>query len=418
MPATRPQHPYKTLAFVLALSVMVSGLFTGCHSGPPQGGPPMMLPVSTQPVAIGDVEEASEYLATLRSRKSITLSPKVDGRVLSVNVRSGQAVGQGQVLIEIEPNEQQANVQSAQAGTRVAVAEGQASQAQVPVLQAQLQSAQAELKLAQSQFDRYQQLYTQKAASPNELDQYQAALTRARSQVDNLTNQIKAQQAVVQRSKANMLQSQAQVNLQQVRLSQFWVRAPFQGVVGDVPVHVGDYVTPQSTLLTLVDPGPIEAYLYVPAEKRAALQSNLPVQILDSAGKVLSESRLFFIAPNTDPDTQTLLVKALINNARHLLGADQQYRARVIWNHSQGLLIPALAVVKNNGRDFVFVPKAAGPKGYVAHQQAVTLGGLQGNRYVVTSGLKAGEQIIVTGMQMLADGMPIAPHPDKTEKTF
>src|SRR5258708_19646791 len=87
------------------------------------------------------------------------------------------------------------------------------------------------------------------------------------------------------------------------------------GMIGDIPVHVGDRVT-SATVLTAIDRGgELEAYISVPAEKSRSLKTGMAVEILDGEGKPAQRARVSFISPQVDSNAQTLLGKAGAANA-------------------------------------------------------------------------------------------------------
>ena len=108
-----------------------------------------------------------------------------------------------------------------------------------------------------------------------------------------------------------------------MELHYYKVVAPTDGIVGDIPVRVGDRVT-VSTLLTTVDePGSLELYLNVPVERSRELKMGTAAQLLDADGKVLAESRVDFISPEVDYTTQSVLAKATFKNASNSLRTAQ-----------------------------------------------------------------------------------------------
>jgi RND family efflux transporter MFP subunit len=191
-----------------------------------------------------------------------------------------------------------------------------------------------------------------------------------------------------------------------VQLHYYEVVAPSDGIVGDIPVHVGDRVA-TSTLLTTVDRNVgLEAYINVPLERAPEVRVGLPVQILDSNGNVAVNCRVTFISPQVDTTTQSVLVKAAIPQGREALRSAQFVRARVIWRSYPGLTVPVTAVARVSGQFFVFVAEP-GEKGTVARQRPIKVGDIIDNNYVVQDGLKAGDKVIVSGTQILADGSPV-----------
>ena len=153
---------------------------------------------------------------------------------------------------------------------------------------------------AKQQYQRTEGLAGAGVVSKQDLDQAKATLDAAQAQMDALD---------------------AQVREQEVQLRYYKVTAPRGGIVGDIPVRVGDRVTNATQLTTVDQPGSLEAYVYVPVERSAQLKMNLPVQILDSNGKVLADTRISFISPQVDNTTQTVLVKARIANGNDALAA-------------------------------------------------------------------------------------------------
>ena len=162
-----------------------------------------------------------------------------------------------------------------------------------------------------------------------------------------------------------------------------------------------------TTMLTTVDePGSLEAYIYVPAERGKDVRIGLLVHLLDESGKPISDARIIFVSPEVDNDTQTILAKASVENPKGALRVSQQLRAQVIWSKHEGPVIPVLSVSRINGRFFAFVASKEG-SGTVARQVGLKLGDTVGNDYVVLDGLKPGDHLIVSGTQFLQDGMPV-----------
>jgi RND family efflux transporter MFP subunit len=200
----------------------------------------------------------------------------------------------------------------------------------------------------------------------------------------------------------------AQVKEQEVQLHYFRVVAPRSGIVGDIPVRVGDRVTTSTQLTTVDQPGSLEIYVYVPIERSSQLKMNLPVEVVDSTGKVLASTRISFISPQVDNTTQTVLVKARIANGNDSLRQSQFIRARVIWGTHDNPEVPILAVTRLAGQYFAFVAEPE-KGGYVARQRPLTIGQTVGNDYEVQQGIKPGDKVIVSGTQFLLDGAPVIP---------
>jgi RND family efflux transporter MFP subunit len=343
---------------------------TGCGKDPKAAAPkgPGAMPVKVQEARAVPVSDTSDYVATLKSRDSAVIMPQVEGQIVQIYRHSGDQVSAGTPLVQIDPLKQQATVKS-QEDTRAA--------------------AEANLQFAQQQFDRISGLYKGGVVSKQELDQTKSALDAAKAQVQALD---------------------ASVREQQVQLHYYTVTAPWTGIVGDIPVHVGDRVTTTTMLTTVDKPGSLEVYVYVPIERASQLKMNMPVQVLDGSGSMLGESRISFISPQVDNATQTVLVKARVANHKDKLRQSQFIRARVVWGTQKSPVVPVLAVSRIGGQYFAFVaepdPKAGG---YVAHQKPLKVGQMVDNNYVVLEGVKPGDKVIVSGTQFLIDGAPVTP---------
>ena len=109
-----------------------------------------------------------------------------------------------------------------------------------------------------------------------------------------------------------------QVKQQKVELHYYSVTSPMEGIVGDIPVRVGDRLTVATLLTTVDEPGALEAYIYVPAERARNLKAGLPVRLLDTAGTPASETHIAFVSPQVDTDTQSVLAKAMRSEERRV----------------------------------------------------------------------------------------------------
>ncbi len=340
-------------------------MLTGCSKPAPQaGGGPQALPVQTvtvepQPVARGD-----EYVSTIKSRRSATITPQVVGNLIKIVVRSGDHVKAGQLLMVIDPLKQQATVDTQKSTEQQKLAVYEYNQVEV---------------------ERQRKLFAAGVTSRDTLDQAEQAYKN---------------------SKADYESAGASRSTQESELAYYSIRAPFDGIVGDVPVHVGDYVS-SSTLLTTVDENrDLEAYIYIPTERASQVHLGLPVDILDNSGTKVERTTINFISPQVDDQLQGILAKAPVHSP--LLRTEQLVKARVIWTTSPAPIVPVLAVTRLGGQTFVYVAQGDNGK-FVAKQRAVTLGDTIGNDYAVEAGLNTGEKVIVSGTQFLVDGAPVKP---------
>jgi RND family efflux transporter MFP subunit len=322
--------------------------------------------VKVEAAKLVSVQDTTDYVATLKSRDSAVIMPQVEGQITEIYVHSGARVSPGTPLMQIDPAKQQATLKTQQDT---------------------LAAKQAEVEWDKQEYARNSGLYEARVISKQALDQSKTALDQAQSQLQAL---------------------HAQVRQESVQLRYYRVTAPGTGIVGDIPVRVGDRVTTTTVLTTVDKPGSLEAYVYVPIERSSQLRMNLPVEIIDQSGAVIAHSRITFISPQVDPTTQSVLVKALIANNDDRLRNAQFIRARIIWGSADHPVVPILAVSRIGGQYFAFVAEPKDGK-TVAHQKPLQVGEMTGNDYVVLQGIKPGDKVIVSGTQFLIDGAPVIP---------
>lgn len=400
--------PKRTLP-ALFLLIPFALLLNGCAKPQVAMAPPP-TPIEAQTLENLTVSNYSEYVGTLISRSSVTLQSQVPGQITAIYVKAGDRVRAGQPLLMVDPAQQQAAVASSAAAAQSQQAGIAQAQENLRVLKEQRQGLESAVALGKSQYERYKKLAEQNSASRQDVEQYQNTLTRAESDLAANTAQMKAQQASVVTAQRQYQQAQSATRQQQVQLRYHKVVAPFSGVVGDIPVKLGNYVQPQTDLLSVTQNNQLELNISVPSERAADLKVGLPVEIVDETGRALGKSKVSFVSPRVDTTAQTILIKTIFPNTTGVLKADQLVTARLIWEAKPGLQIPTQSVVHMGGRDFVYVmQKDEKSSQMVARQLPVTLGHIEGAFYVVESGLKAGDQLIVAGIQKLGDGAPVAP---------
>jgi RND family efflux transporter MFP subunit len=350
-----------SLGIFIAFAAVTSA---GCRDTQPKQAAPARLSVKTEMINLSPVPQTDEYVATIKSRRSASIQPQVDGLVTRILVKSGDNVRPGQTLMVIDPLKQQAVVD-----------QQRSTEAQ----------KKAVLEYDTIDFERQRKLYEAGVSSHQDFDL--------------------AQQAY-QNAKADYESSIAARVTQQRQLDYYNLTAPFNGIVGDIPVHIGDYVSPTTLLTTVDENAELEAYIYIPTERAAEIRMGLPVQIVTSAGQLIESTKIYFISQQVDNATQGILVKTPIHGSLDQFRNAQLVKARVIWSTSPAPTVPVLAVTRIGGQAFVYVAERA-DSGAVAKQRAVSLGDTIGNDYAVISGLKPGEQVIVSGTQLLTDGTPI-----------
>ncbi len=349
------------------IGLVAASLFAGCKSAaPPVAAAPQAMPVKVEAVTLSPVPNSDTYVATIKSRRSATIQPQVDGNLTRIFVKSGDAVKAGQLLMQIDPLKQVATVQSQQ-GTQA--------------------QKKAVYQYNEGEVERQRKLYEAGVTSKQAYDQAVQAFQNSKGDYDS---------------------SAALTNTQKQQLAYYQIRAPFAGVVGDIPVHLGDYVSSTTMLTTVDDNGGLEAYIYVPTERSGQVRKGLAVELLDTTGGSLAKSNISFLSPQVDNGLQSILAKAEIPRSSQRLRNEQLVKARITWSTAPAPVVPVLAVTRIGGQTFVYVAQPKGD-GYIAHQIPVSLGETLGNSYPVLGGLNPGDRVILSGLQFLQEGVPVKP---------
>jgi len=359
--------------FLLVLTASGCGPGSGGEPGASPGGPPGGaggngrggMPVEIVTLESKPVERASEFVATVKSRSSTTIQPQVEGFLTRILVTSGQRVTPGTQLFEVDSTTQQALVAS---------------------LESQRAAREADVTYARQQAERVKRLLDVGAASQQEHEQAVAQAATTAAQLAVLDEQIRQQQA---------------------ELAYYRIVAPTAGIVGDVPVRVGDRVVRSTVLTTIEDNTGLEVYIQVPVQQAPELRVGLPVEILNGADEPIARASIAFVAASVDDATQTVLAKALLTPRAGLFRSDQFVRVRLVWGMEAALTIPVVAVQRIAGQLFVFVAEPGEGGMLVARQRAVHVGAVVGSDYLVLDGVSEGERLIVAGIQKIGDGAPV-----------
>ncbi len=342
---------------------VTTALLLACAPAPVPRAAPPPREIEVLEIQPTEVRDTGEYLGVLQSRRSVVVLPEVAGYVRHIAVAPGQVVTAGQPLVEIDAREDAAALRSAEAQQR---------------------SAAAALALAKSERARAQVLHAEGLASGQELDRAVSA---------------------VEAADASARVASAAVDQGSVRLGLNVVRAPFAGTVGEVRIRLGERVTPTTPLTAVAQADLLEVTVAVPATRARRLAPNTRVELLDTDDSVLVESTLFYIAPEADPRTQLVEVKAAFANTIGLRPSEV-VRARVVYAQRSALELPVLGVVRQSGQPFAMVVREQDGHTRV-ERRPVTLGALGETAYVVEAGLEPGDRVAITSLQALRDGASV-----------
>ena len=391
-------------------TALVWRLLTPQNSTPAINTQPQGVRVKISTVQSGIIEESSDFIASLKSQRSVTISPRIQGQVTQIFVKSGDLVPEGAPIIQVDRTPQSA-IAPNNAPPQAFLLQLENARTILKSLEAQRSSFVANVQLYQQTYEKYSILAEQGAVSRQTRNQVADRLANAKTSLNAIDSRIQAQRANILQAEKTL--QQANVNTQTQQIQSDKIIAPFNGTVGNMGVKIGDLVNTSTQLLNLTQNRPLELNISVPLQQRPQLRKGMPVEVMNTQGQKLGRSRVFFIAPTANNQTQEILIKALFDNPNGQLRADQLVRARLFWNQRPGILIPTTAMTRVGGDTFVYVVETEiSPQGLsqqVARQRRVKLGEIKDNNYQVIEGLQPEDKVIISGLLNLRDGVAIVP---------
>lgn len=366
--------------------------------------------VETETVQSAQVNVSSEFVGALEAQERVLLRPEVEGRITQIFVEDGDRISVGTPIFQLSPDRSQAVVSGAIADIEVARASLNTAQAELLEAEADRDSALAERDLQDIEYDRTQTLVEDGALPQQSLDLVVRSRDAAIAALTASERRIQAAQANLEESTASLRRAESNAAVATEDLSDFQVVAPIDGVVGDLPINVGDYLEEGELFTTLTRNETMDLRLSIPVERGGELREGLPVELRIASGTdPLVVGRISFVSERVEDGAQSILAKATFPNPGGVLRDEQFVRATVIWQEEPGVLVPTTAISRVGGQSFVFVmePSDEADGEYVAEQRPIQLGVIEGNRYQVTSGLNPGETIVTVGILRLSDGAPI-----------
>ena len=348
------------------------------------------FPVQT--VGMQSTAMQTTYPATIKGVQDVEIRPKTSGFITRINVHEGQSVGAGQILFVIDNETYQAQVRQAQAAVNQA--------------QAAINTAEAQLNTAKLQYDNSVQLYANGVIGDFELQSSKNAYTSAQAQVNQ--------------TKAALAQAQASLASARENLSFCYVKSPASGVVGSLPYKVGALVSASSqpALTTVSNISAMEVFFSMTEKDvlemtksagglNAAVNAYPPVKLKLADGTIYPhEGRVVKVSGVIDAATGTVSMIARFPNPEHLLKSGGSGSILVERSNNSAIIIPQSCVLEVQDKKFVYI---MGADKKVKYTEIKVDPQNDGNNFIVTSGLKTGDQYVTNGLTKLTDGMEIVP---------
>jgi membrane fusion protein (multidrug efflux system) len=342
------------------------------------------------------VDRFLRVTGSLMADEHADVAAETAGRVIATPIERGTRVTTGTVLVRISGTEADAQLREAQANAaQIEARLGlSASQPFDPIHVPEVMNAKASLDWAEAEFNRIKSLLDQKVVSQSEYDQRSTQVQAARQQY--LAAQNSAQQ-----SYRSLIAARARIDVARKASADTSVRAPFDGLVAERLVSIGDYVTRGTKVAAVVKIDPLRVELTVPEQYLSRVSSGQSVRLtVDAYPGETFAAKVRFVSPALKTDQRALTVEAIAPNADARLKPGL-FATALLQEPSPApaLLVPASAIETIAGTSRVFV--VAGGK---VEERIVTMGERVGDRIELATGVKAGEAVAVNPRGKLTDG--------------
>ncbi|MCC6486621.1 MAG: efflux RND transporter periplasmic adaptor subunit [Candidatus Hydrogenedentes bacterium] len=388
-----------------ALAVVAASV-TGCGSSPAaheSNSPSQSVQAPVTTVREQLISVPYEAVGTVRAKMTTTIQSKIMGHVLAVNVREGDRVEAGQVLVEVDSREVDAQVQRAESALREAREMRQDTEKMTQAAVHSQTAADAGNDLAAAAFRRYKALAEKQAVSRQVYDEAEARSKGAAADAARAAEMVLSARAKLGEADARVQQAEAGLSNAETLRSFAKVTAPFAGIVTRKTVEVGDLAAPGSPLLILEDGQHYRLEAQVDEEQvhRIALGAAAEI-LLDGPQTAELAGRVAEIAPTSDPSSRTFVVKIDLPQSAPVWSG-MFGRARFVTGENHVLTVPASAVFQRGQLTGVYALDENG----VARLRLITTGKRFGSDVEVLSGLQAGETIVADNTGAVVDGAAV-----------
>jgi RND family efflux transporter MFP subunit len=407
---------------VLILLLGAAGAFIASCGGPKANVRTEEAAANTQPVAIDvttaaaikrDLPRFFEATGSLAGDQQTDVAPQTSGKVVAVGVDIGSQVRRGQMLIRLDDAElklrvdqaaaqvEQAKAAVRQAEEKIGLRPGQAFD---PNRVAEVAAARVTLELAEKNLVRAEKLIESGDVSRSFYDEQRARRDQLKEQYEVALAQARQNFAGVDVARTNVANAQAQLALARKNLSYAVIPAPIDGYVAERTADLGEYVSPQQKVVTIVRTNPLRIRIDIPEQAIPEVRVGQSVSITTSAWPDRNFSgRVARIAPNVSATSRTLTVEAEIENSGGALKPGQFATVRILQERAEpAVLVPARAVATDAGVSRVYVIK----NGH-AEQRLVQTGQTEGDLIEIRTGLAADEQVATSNLEQLSDGIAV-----------
>jgi membrane fusion protein (multidrug efflux system) len=350
-----------------------------------------------------------EAFSTVAPFRKGTVSAQVTGPIvmLARNTEPGMAVRQGQKLAKIEDTRYRLTLQKAKANLNKLHALLAIERHENERRTATFRIAKQRLALAQADYERNRELFEKEIIAKKTLEAAENEMELRREEFEKARSELQSRQARIQTIEADLIAAKAEVDRLQEDLADTVLRAPFDGVIGDRFVEIGDQVTLGQRLFTVLEISWVKVVARIPSEFIGRIEAGMLVEVTTrSYPKTIFNGTVIHVYPEADPKTRTFAIEVKVNNQlKPMLLPGMFARVRVpIMTLDEALLVPRDVLLEDDRSTYLYVVDRSTK---TARRRDLILGDLGPEEAVVSEGLSTGETIVVRGQERLHDGAAV-----------
>jgi len=410
----------KTLSFsLLAMLLIAAVVSTACNrsNGAPNtnaaAAAPAAVEVSTMAAVSRQLPRYFEATGSLAANEQTDVMPETAGKIASVGVDMGSYVRRGQMIVKIDDADLRIRVAQAQAQVDQAKATLRQNEAKIglrpgqkfnPESVPEVAQARAALQLAESNLRRYEKLVETGDISRAQYDQQKSTRDMAREAYEVTIHQAQQNYAAVANAQGVVDAANTQLALAKRNVNYSVVSAPISGYVSERTADVGEYVSPQQKVATIVNLNPLRVRIDIPEQAIPRVHVGESVSVTVAAYTDRSfAGHVARISPNVTATSRTLTVEAEVSNPSGELKPGQFATVRILLPQSESaVMVPQRALRQMSGATYVFVIKNGR-----AEQRLVETGQAEGDLIEIKSGIAADEVVAASNVDQLSDGVTV-----------
>jgi multidrug efflux pump subunit AcrA (membrane-fusion protein) len=368
--------------------------------------PPRRVAVVLQELVPRPFTKMAEAYATVSPLKKGTVSARISGPIdgISPDAEPGRSVSKGEVLGRIEETRYRIALEKAKASLNKFKALLKIERSENEKREALYNIAKQRFELAQSEYDRKKLLFQEKLIAQQDLELSESQLELQRSELENARSELRKRESQIQSVQADIAAAEAEIKGLKEDLSDTFIRAPFDGVVGERYVEVGDQVSRNQKLFTVLDVSAVKVIARISSDEISRVKLGVSVQVTTRAYPEMGfMGQVAYIHPEADPKNRTFSVEVHVKNREGpMLLPGMFSRVQIpLQKFDKALMVPRDALLEDEKGSYLYVADRSNRK---ARRRNVVVGELGPEEALIVSGVTTGEALIVRGQELLNDG--------------